>query len=69
MLKTLHQEFKIIIGPTTRKGITIILIALFMFILGGNFLGLFPYVFNTTSHISITLALAVPFWLALILYG
>jgi len=69
IMQTLHQEFKIIIGPIGRKGITIILISLFIFILANNFLGLFPYVFNSTSHMTITLSLALPLWLSLILYG
>nr|YP_009681592.1 ATP synthase F0 subunit 6 [Dicyrtomina saundersi]QDO72013.1 ATP synthase F0 subunit 6 [Dicyrtomina saundersi] len=69
MLFTLHEEFKTIIGPTSSKGITSLLIMLFTFILVNNFLGLFPYIFNSTSHMTITLSLALPLWLALMLYG
>jgi F-type H+-transporting ATPase subunit a len=69
IIQVLHQEFKMIIGPTGSKGITIILISLFIFILANNFLGLFPYVFNSTRHMTVTLSLALPLWLSLILYG
>ena len=33
--------------------------ALFMFVLFGNMLGLLPYAFTYTSHIAVTLGLAV----------
>lgn len=34
-----------------------------------NFLGLFPYIFTRTSHLTLTLSLAFPLWLSFILYG
>lgn len=48
--------------------------ALFMFILFGNMLGLFPYAFTYTSHIAVTFGLAVLVFLtttivALVLHG
>jgi len=48
--------------------------ALFMFVLFGNLLGLFPYAFTYTSHIAVTLGLAVIVFLtttavALVLHG
>lgn len=69
ILKKLHSEFKILLGPTSRQGSTIIFISLFVFILINNFLGLFPYIFTASSHITLTLALALPLWLTFILYG
>ncbi len=36
-----------------------LVLTLFLFILFANFLGLFPYFFTTTSHLSVTLALGV----------
>lgn len=44
-------------------------ITLFWFILANNFIGLFPYIFTSTSHINLTTLLAIPSWLTLILYG
>jgi F-type H+-transporting ATPase subunit a len=35
-------------------------ISLFSFIFFNNFLGLFPYIFTRTSHITLTLSLALP---------
>lgn len=65
---TLHYEFKILIGNKI-KGRTLIFISLFSIIIFNNFLGLFPYIFTRTSHLILTLSLALPLWLRFILYG
>nr|AZH08542.1 ATP synthase F0 subunit 6 [Halice sp. JL-2018] len=44
-------------------------VSLFMFIMFNNVLGLFPYIFTATSHMSFSLALALPLWLGLMFYG
>lgn len=64
----LHKEFKILIN-SHHNGRTLIFIALLSIILFNNFLGLFPYIFTSTSHIVITLSLALPLWLSFIIYG
>lgn len=64
---TLHLEFKTLLGNI--KGATLIFISLFTLILFNNFLGLFPYIFTRSSHIVITLAIALPLWLTFIIYG
>nr|YP_009503732.1 ATP synthase F0 subunit 6 [Lasioderma serricorne]AWY13617.1 ATP synthase F0 subunit 6 [Lasioderma serricorne] len=68
LYKILHNEFKILIGPSN-KGMTMIFISLFFFILMNNFLGLFPYIFTATSHMALTLSLALPLWLSFMLFG
>jgi len=45
------------------------LIGLFTFILINNFMGLFPYIFTSSRHITLTLGLALPLWLAFIIFG
>nr|AYR05152.1 ATP synthase F0 subunit 6 [Macratriinae sp. 2 ACP-2013] len=65
---TLHKEFKTLLG-TKIKGSTLIFVSLFSFILFNNFIGLFPYIFTSTSHMILTLALALPLWLTFMLYG
>lgn len=69
ILNTLHKEFKTLLGPFNHKGRTFIFISLFAFILFNNFIGLFPFIFTRTSHISITLSLALPLWLRFIIFG
>nr|YP_009434142.1 ATP synthase F0 subunit 6 [Hycleus phaleratus]APB02795.1 ATP synthase F0 subunit 6 [Hycleus phaleratus]ATP06059.1 ATP synthase F0 subunit 6 [Hycleus phaleratus] len=65
---TLHKEFKTLLGPTS-KGSTLIFVSLFSFILMNNFLGLFPYIFTSTSHMVLTLGLALPLWLTFMIFG
>ncbi|MEO9340029.1 F0F1 ATP synthase subunit A [Mesorhizobium sp. SB112] len=43
--------------------------SLFMFVLVGNFLGLFPYFFTITSHIIVTFALALLVIGTVVIYG
>lgn len=69
ILLTLHKEFKTLLGPAGHNGRTFIFISLFAIIIFNNFLGLFPYIFTRTSHLTFTLALALPLWLRFIIYG
>nr|AVJ52305.1 ATP synthase F0 subunit 6 [Agonosoma flavolineatum] len=64
----LHEEFKMLLGPGT-KGITLLMISLFMFILTNNAMGLLPYVFTSSSHLIFTMTLALPLWLSIMLFG
>nr|AEO51727.1 ATP synthase F0 subunit 6 [Liriomyza trifolii] len=65
----LHKEFKTLLGPKSKSGSTFIFISLFSMILFNNFMGLFPYIFTSTSHLTLTLSLALPLWIAFMLYG
>nr|AYW52302.1 ATP synthase F0 subunit 6 [Agrilinae sp. 1 ACP-2013] len=69
MMSTLHKEFKTLMATNKMNGSTILFVSLFSFILFNNFLGLFPYIFTSTSHLSLTLALALPLWLSFMIYG
>nr|UKO33024.1 ATP synthase F0 subunit 6 [Stenochironomus sp. 3CZ] len=66
---TLHLEFKMLMGKYMYKSSTFIIISLFYFILFNNFLGLFPYIFTSSSHMSFTLTLALPLWLSFMFFG
>lgn len=65
----LHSEFKMLLGEASFTGSSFIFISLFILIVNSNFLGLFPYIFTASSHLTITLTLALPLWLTFILYG
>nr|YP_010528114.1 ATP synthase F0 subunit 6 [Rhyzodiastes puetzi]UXW64216.1 ATP synthase F0 subunit 6 [Rhyzodiastes puetzi] len=69
ILNILHKEMKILMGMKFYKGSTIMLISLFSFILFNNFMGLFSYIFTSTSHLTMTLTLALPLWLSFMLFG
>nr|YP_010043651.1 ATP synthase F0 subunit 6 [Branchinella kugenumaensis]QPD06972.1 ATP synthase F0 subunit 6 [Branchinella kugenumaensis]WDW26452.1 ATP synthase F0 subunit 6 [Branchinella kugenumaensis] len=68
VLKKLDQEFSTLLGPS-KMGSPILLISLFIFIFYNNFLGLFPYIFTATSHLVVSLCLALPLWLSFILFS
>nr|AVE15623.1 ATP synthase F0 subunit 6 [Caliris sp. JZ-2017] len=70
ILFKLHQEFKLLIGKKMmNKGSTFMFITIFLIIFVNNFLGLFPYIFTSTSHMTMTLTLALPLWVSFMLYG
>nr|YP_010236198.1 ATP synthase F0 subunit 6 [Melinna cristata]QTD82972.1 ATP synthase F0 subunit 6 [Melinna cristata] len=52
---------------TNLKGLTSMLSALFIILISTNLTGLLPYVFSVSSHLFLTLSLALPLWLALIM--
>jgi len=65
----LHREFKILLGGSSFSGRSFMFVSLFLLIVFNNFIGLFPYIFTSSSHLTITLALALPLWLSFILFG
>nr|YP_010620958.1 ATP synthase F0 subunit 6 [Hebardina concinna]WAX39302.1 ATP synthase F0 subunit 6 [Hebardina concinna] len=70
LLINLHKEFKTLLGnKNINKGSSFIFISLFSIIMFNNFLGLFPYIFTSTSHLIMTLTLALPLWISFMLFG
>nr|YP_010946301.1 ATP synthase F0 subunit 6 [Allacta bimaculata]WGO57019.1 ATP synthase F0 subunit 6 [Allacta bimaculata] len=70
IMMNLHKEFKVLIGfKSINNGSTFMFISLFSLIMFNNFMGLFPYIFTSTSHLSMTLTLALPLWLSFMMYG
>nr|DAD54744.1 TPA_asm: ATP synthase F0 subunit 6 [Pyrgus malvae] len=69
IISKLHLEFKNLLGLNSFKGSTFIFISLFSFVLFNNFLGLFPYIFTSTSHLTISLSITLSLWLSFMFYG
>nr|YP_009694219.1 ATP synthase F0 subunit 6 [Dytiscus sharpi]BBI93125.1 ATP synthase F0 subunit 6 [Dytiscus sharpi] len=69
IINILHKEFKTLLGSFNQKGSTFMFISLFSLILFNNFMGLFPYIYTSSSHMSMTLSLALPLWLSFMLFG
>nr|YP_010305121.1 ATP synthase F0 subunit 6 [Imosca coreana]ULR87028.1 ATP synthase F0 subunit 6 [Imosca coreana] len=69
ILLKLHNEFKTLLKNNYFKGSTFIFISMFSFILFNNFLGLFPYIFTSTSHLTLSLSISLPLWLSFMIYG
>nr|YP_009515494.1 ATP synthase F0 subunit 6 [Parhyale hawaiensis]AAT69310.1 ATP synthase F0 subunit 6 [Parhyale hawaiensis]AYB71605.1 ATP synthase F0 subunit 6 [Parhyale hawaiensis] len=67
MLDFVYNEF----SPIVKKTIFILLmsLSLFIFIMFNNVMGLFPYIFTSSSHMVYTLTMALTAWLSLIIYG
>nr|YP_009390960.1 ATP synthase F0 subunit 6 [Meroptera pravella]ARV87618.1 ATP synthase F0 subunit 6 [Meroptera pravella] len=70
ILNKLHNEFKTLLGNNINSSSsTFIFVSMFSFVLFNNFLGLFPYIFTSTSHLTLSLSLSLPLWLSFMLYG
>jgi len=65
----LKKELSSIFGEIVIPGTTYIFISMFFFIIFSNFIGLIPYIFTSTRHLSMTLILALPVWLGTILFS
>nr|AUN88082.1 ATP synthase F0 subunit 6 [Somatochlora hineana] len=66
---TLHNEFKTLLGTNAMNGSTFMFISVFSLIVFNNFMGLFPYIFTSTSHLTFTLTLSLPLWVSFMIYG
>nr|AOY39504.1 ATP synthase F0 subunit 6 [Scolytinae sp. BMNH 1039990] len=69
LTETMHNEFKILIKKKMFKGSTLLFSSLFITIMINNFMGLFPYIFTSSSHMSLTLTLSLPLWLSFMIFG
>nr|APX39231.1 ATP synthase F0 subunit 6 [Hypocassida meridionalis] len=69
MTNLIKKEIKVLTPYKEFKGLSLIMVSLFLFIMINNFMGLFPYIFTSTSHIVISLSMALPLWLSFMIYG
>nr|YP_009236850.1 ATP synthase F0 subunit 6 [Acraea vestalis]AMJ17319.1 ATP synthase F0 subunit 6 [Acraea vestalis] len=68
--KKIKLEFKILLNHNKKNISPILLfISLFYFICFNNFLGLFPYIFTSTSHIIVSLSISLTLWLSYMIFG
>nr|AMW67817.1 ATP synthase F0 subunit 6 [Nallachius americanus] len=67
---TLSNEFNLLLGKNnTFLGMPLLLLSLFAFIMFNNILGLFPYIFTSTSHLTLSLTLSLPLWISFMIFG
>nr|BDL61483.1 ATPase F0 subunit 6 [Arcotheres sp. GK-2022] len=64
----LHKEFNALL-QVSHKGASLFFSSLFCIILFNNFLGLLPFIFTSSSHMVMTLALSLPLWFTLMIFG
>nr|YP_010872827.1 ATP synthase F0 subunit 6 [Pheidole nodus]WGV34026.1 ATP synthase F0 subunit 6 [Pheidole nodus] len=67
LLNYIFNEFKILINYSFSN--LIIFIALMIMIFFNNFLGLFPYIFTASSHMSFCLSLSLSLWLGMMIFS
>lgn len=65
----LKTEFLLSIGIIKSPGLVHFFISLFLFIIFNNFLGLFPYIFTSSRHLTLTISLALPAWVGYIIFS
>nr|QZZ18236.1 ATP synthase F0 subunit 6 [Alebroides salicis] len=51
------------------KGMTLLMLSLFLLILMNNLPGLLPYIYTSSSQLVFSLSLGLPMWLSFMLYG
>nr|YP_004021120.1 ATP synthase F0 subunit 6 [Micadina phluctainoides]BAJ24521.1 ATP synthase F0 subunit 6 [Micadina phluctainoides] len=66
---TFNKEFKVLLNMNNNKGTTLIFISMLLLIMINNLMGLFPYLFTSTSHMNMTLTLALPLWMSFMIFG
>lgn len=67
--KYINSELGAVFGNFTNPGLKLIFISIFFFILMINVLGLLPYVFTSSRHVSFSLSLSLPLWVGYIILG
>ena len=65
----LEDELRAVFSALVMPGTVFLFIGVFIFIVFSNFIGLFPYIFTCTRHISLTVTLALPIWLGRIIWS
>nr|VFU78906.1 ATP synthase 6 [Proasellus meridianus] len=68
MVGYLYKEVSILL-PMKTHHFMMLFLSLFFIIMFNNSLGLFPQIFTASSHLTFTLTLALPLWLAYYSYG
>ena len=69
ILINLSKEIKNSLNKLNNYFNILILNSLFILILLNNFIRLFPYIFNTTRHLSISISLSLTIWIRFIIFG
>ena len=65
----LVNEFKILLNIKFNLFNILIIIRIFFFIILNNFIGLFSYIFTSSSHIVFGLSISLIIWISFILFG
>lgn len=69
LINYLLNELSVLINKKINLINILIYIRLFFFVIINNFLGLFSYIFTSTSHLVTNLTLSLPLWISIIIFG
>nr|YP_010031614.1 ATP synthase F0 subunit 6 [Necremnus tutae]QOV03009.1 ATP synthase F0 subunit 6 [Necremnus tutae] len=69
ILKFLIKEFKVLMNLKMNIMSILIYVSLFMIIMLNNFMGLFPYIFTSSAHMTMSLSLSLVLWMSYMLFG
>nr|YP_010845350.1 ATP synthase F0 subunit 6 [Tetrastichus howardi]QXM14784.1 ATP synthase F0 subunit 6 [Tetrastichus howardi] len=69
LLKMLTMEFKILLNKNMNKMNLLIYISLFLMVMLNNFMGLFPYIFTSSSHLIMSMTFSLILWISFMLFG
>nr|AZZ89066.1 ATP synthase F0 subunit 6 [Plectoderini sp. SX-2018] len=66
---TENKVSKELLNITHHKEMIMLSMTTFIIISTNNMMGLFPYIFTTTSHLVTSMSMALPMWMMLMMYG
>nr|YP_010554728.1 ATP synthase F0 subunit 6 [Arctopsyche spinescens]UYO79361.1 ATP synthase F0 subunit 6 [Arctopsyche spinescens] len=69
LFKILNNEIYTLLKNNSFKGISLTFMVLFMIIVLNNFMGLFPYIFTSSSHLVFNMSFSLPIWFTLMFFG
>nr|UJY97866.1 ATP synthase F0 subunit 6 [Anastatus fulloi] len=69
IIEKLIYEIKVLMNLKINKMNILLLNSLFMNIMFSNLLGMFPYIFTSTSHLLVSLSFSLILWLSMMIYG
>nr|YP_010180060.1 ATP synthase F0 subunit 6 [Anisopteromalus calandrae]QUX32906.1 ATP synthase F0 subunit 6 [Anisopteromalus calandrae] len=69
LLNYLMSEFYNLLNNKMNNMNILLFISMFMMIMLNNFMGMFPYIFTSSSHLSFSMSLSLVLWVALMLFG
>nr|BBN80005.1 ATP synthase F0 subunit 6 [Grandidierella fasciata] len=67
LLSYVYSEFKPLMNKLPNS--LVLILSVFVFIMLNNIMGLMPYVFTSTSHMSTTVVMALSLWIGMMLHG
>nr|YP_010585943.1 ATP synthase F0 subunit 6 [Parapsyche difformis]UZZ43679.1 ATP synthase F0 subunit 6 [Parapsyche difformis] len=69
ILKLMNNEIYTLLKTKASLGLSLMFSSMFIMLALNNFMGLFPYVFTSTSHLTFNLTFSLPIWFSLMFFG